>query len=199
MLATMVYYADVLHPRLCARRPAGPDRQANSSARRSIHRKYRKLFLGRTVMTNGAFCGPLRTEFEESLVRIFFFSFKSIRFDVTNQPTSAATGPDPAAGRTAPPLYRNKEDDPGTPSPTDPAAVSYAWAAMSRKTLASRRFEFYGTNRLSSKGHRAGGHASIDIVLRCSNTGSAWSSAMPRDVFIRVRTCSAKPLRTRLS
>jgi hypothetical protein len=84
-----------------------------------------KLFLGLTVMTNGDVLRPLRNESEEFIRQIFFQSIVSMSESAYERRVLALTL---QQGRTAPPLYRNTKMLLDAVA-TDPAAVSYAWAA----------------------------------------------------------------------
>ena len=84
-----------------------------------------KLFLGLTVMTNDDVLRPLRNESEEIIRQIFFQSIVSMSESAYERRVLALTL---QQGRTAPPLYRNTKMLLDAVA-TDPAAVSYAWAA----------------------------------------------------------------------
>jgi len=84
-----------------------------------------KLFLGLTVMTNGDVLRPLRNESEEIIRQIFFQSIVSMSESAYERRVLSLTL---QQGRTAPPLYRNTKMLLDAVA-TDPAAVSYAWAA----------------------------------------------------------------------
>jgi hypothetical protein len=98
---------------------------ANSSVAALNSPEIQKLFLGLTVMTNGDVLRPLRNESEEFIRQIFFQSIVSMSESAYERRVLALTL---QQGRTAPPLYRNTKMLLDAVA-TDPAAVSYAWAA----------------------------------------------------------------------
>lgn len=84
-----------------------------------------KLFLGLTVLSNGAVLHPLRNESDELMRQIFFQSIISMSEPSYERRVLALTL---QQGRTAPPLFRDEKaliEAVGA----DPAAVSFAWAA----------------------------------------------------------------------
>ena len=98
---------------------------ANSPVTALTSPEIQKLFLGLTVMTNGDVLRPLRNESEEFIRQIFFQSIVSMSESAYERRVLALTL---QQGRTAPPLYRNTKMLLDAVA-TDPAAVSYAWAA----------------------------------------------------------------------
>jgi hypothetical protein len=98
---------------------------ANSSVTGLNSPEIQKLFLGLTVMTNGDVLRPLRNESEDFIRQIFFQSIVSMSESAYERRVLALTL---QQGRTAPPLYRNTKMLLDAVA-TDPAAVSYAWAA----------------------------------------------------------------------
>ena len=98
---------------------------ANSPVTTLNSPEIQKLFLGLTVMTNGDVLRPLRNESEEFIRQIFFQSIVSMSESAYERRVLALTL---QQGRTAPPLYRNTKMLLDAVA-TDPAAVSYAWAA----------------------------------------------------------------------
>ena len=98
---------------------------ANSPVTALTSPEIQKLFLGLTVMTNGDVLRPLRNESEEFIRQIFFQSIVSMSESSYERRVLALTL---QQGRTAPPLYRNTKMRLDAVA-TDPAAVSYAWAA----------------------------------------------------------------------
>ena len=98
---------------------------ANSSVAALNSPEIQKLFLGLTVMTNDDVLRPLRNESEEIIRQIFFQSIVSMSESAYERRVLALTL---QQGRTAPPLYRNTKMLLEAVA-TDPAAVSYAWAA----------------------------------------------------------------------
>jgi hypothetical protein len=98
---------------------------ANSPVAALNSPEIQKLFLGLTVMTNGDVLRPLRNESEEFIRQIFFQSIVSMSESAYERRVLALTL---QQGRTAPRLYRNTKMLLDAVA-TDPAAVSYAWAA----------------------------------------------------------------------
>jgi hypothetical protein len=98
---------------------------ANSPVTALNSPEIQKLFLGLTVMTNGDVLRPLRNESEDFIRQIFFQSIVSMSESAYERRVLALTL---QQGRTAPPLYRNTKMLLDAVA-TNPAAVSYAWAA----------------------------------------------------------------------
>jgi hypothetical protein len=98
---------------------------ANSPVTAVNSPEIQKLFLGLTVIVNGDVLRPLRNESEEFIRQIFFQSIVSMSESAYERRVLALTL---QQGRTAPPLYRNTRMLLDAVA-SDPAAVSYAWAA----------------------------------------------------------------------
>jgi hypothetical protein len=98
---------------------------ANSPVTALNSPEIQKLFLGLTVIANGDVLRPLRNDSEELIREIFFQSIVSMSESAYERRVLALAL---QQGRTAPPLYRNTRMLMDAVA-TDPAAVSYAWAA----------------------------------------------------------------------